>query len=102
MSFHTRMSVTCAESLASFLIVAAQRFEEDAKLCRAEGAKALAPPPADLAPGTVWCPPNPAAMESLARQFDKQARQARNLSEQFSDAYDAASPADFVSIVEGE
>jgi hypothetical protein len=96
--FHSRMSVSTAETLSSFLTVAAERFKEDAALCRAEGAKALAPPPADLPPGVIWCPPHPGSMESLAKQFDKQERQARQLAEQFAEAY--ANPGSWVVIPE--
>lgn len=99
MSFHTRMSVRCAETLSSFLTTAAERFTEDAKLCRAEATKANGPPPADLKPGEVWCPPSPKSMESLAGQFDKQARQARALAAQFSDAWEGNQ---IVDIEEGE
>lgn len=101
MSFHTRMSTTCAATLANFLIVAAERFREDAELCRREALAARAPAPTDLPPGVIWCPPNPDAMEALAHQFALQERQARTLAEQFADCYDAAGPTDFVSIVEG-
>jgi hypothetical protein len=71
MSFQTRMSVSCAETLASFLLVAADRFKEDAKLAR-----------------ETW----PAGDQSIAKQFDKQERQARKLAEQFSEAYENDSP----------
>jgi hypothetical protein len=74
MSFHTRMSVSCAETISSFLTTAAQRFEEDAKLAREVGGRL---------PGG-----HAKSHESLAQQFDKQARQARKLAEQFSDAWD--------------
>lgn len=86
MSFHSRMSIATAEALSSFLVTAAERFKEDATLCRSEGRLAQEGPPADLPQGAVWCPPDPAAMESLAKQFDHQEKQARALAEVFSDA----------------
>lgn len=78
MSFQTRMSVSCAETLASFLVVAADRFKEDAKVVRESG------------------------YEGLALQFEKKDRQARKLADQFSEAYDTQNEQqEYVSIVEG-
>lgn len=102
MTFHSRMEIGTAETLSSFLTVAAERFKEDAALCRAEGAKAQLPPPADLPPGAVWCPPDPRAMQSLAEQFDKQERQARHLAEQFAEAFPTAPGDPGAFIAEGK
>lgn len=69
------MSAETAETLSSFLITAAERFKEDARICREEKKRAASRPSA-------------VALESIAMQFDKQEAEARAMSAQLSDAPD--------------
>lgn len=67
-----QMTPDTAQTLSSFLFTAAERFKEDARVCRDEAKRA-----ATLASSV--------GLNSIALQFDKQESEARAMAEQFSD-----------------